>query len=484
MSLAFVPIYIDVLGIEVYGLIGFFLSLQAFFLIFDMGLSTTLNRELARRTHSDADADEKRDLVRTLECVYWLTGLLIAVSVFALSTPMATYWLKPVTLSVQETAHAIALMGLATAIQWPSSIYAGGLRGLERQVALNGLNSLFATLRSAGVVLVIVYYSPTIDAFLWWQVVVGAIRTFASAGLLWHLLPGNRPAIFNSRRLYEVRNFAMGMTGIVVASFLLQQSDRFILSALLPLNEFGYYSLAASIAAALSAVVLPFFNALYPRFSGMVAAGDKQKLIILYHHSNQLLTVIVASVASVTAFFAVDLLRLWTHNSQLADKSGPILSILVIGTALNGLMNIPYALQLAHGWTRLALYQNVAAIPIAIPAIWWLGHHVGGVGAAVVWAALNFCYVTIGIPLMHRKLLSNEMRAWYMHDILPPTLAAIACAATIRLSLPTLPEGLHGITALGIIGLTTLGATVMTTAATRSYAFNIFRMLTKVNSSR
>jgi len=47
-SLAFVPIYIKIMGVEVYGLLGIFLSLSALVALLDMGLSATLNRELSR----------------------------------------------------------------------------------------------------------------------------------------------------------------------------------------------------------------------------------------------------------------------------------------------------------------------------------------------------------------------------------------------------------------------------------------------------
>ena len=469
MRLAFVPVYIHILGIEAFGLIGFFLSLQAIFLILDMGLAATINRELARSLHSGANVDETRDLVRTLEWVYWLTGLVIAAAVLALSPLLASHWLKPVELSVQQTASAIALMGLAAGIQWPSSLYAGGLCGLERQVPLNGLNAIIATLRGVGAVVIILYYSPTLTAFLWWQVAVGALSTLASGGLLWRLLPaGTRSAAFCMDRLVEHRVFALGMTGITVLSILLMQSDRIILSTLLPLNQFGYYTLAATAAAAMSAVVGPFFNALYPRFSRLVAEGDEHKLVMLYHQSNQLLAVVVASVAAVLAFFAKDILRLWTQDVSLAERSGPLLSILVVGTALNGIMHLPYALQLAHGWTRLAFYQNLASVFFVVPSIWWLGHRFGGVGAAVVWVALNLSYVAISIQLMHRKFMRGEMRAWYLDDILPPILVSVMAAGTawIFISIPN--EQITGVFIIFLISISTISITFAATKGTRN----------------
>jgi O-antigen/teichoic acid export membrane protein len=459
MGLVFVPVYIHILGIEAYGLIGFFLSVQAFFFILDMGLSATLSRELARDTHAGADADDKRDLVRTLEWLYWPAAVVIAIGVFAISEPIAANWLKPVSLSVDRTAHAIVLMGLAAALQWPSGFYSGGFSGLERQVLLNGLGALFATLRNLGAVGVILYVSPTIEAFLWWQVAVNGFQTATYGLVLWQLLPaGKRLPAFRRTRLRELFAFALGMTGIAALGFFLRQSDKVILSTLLPLNEFGYYTLAATVATSLSAVIQPFFNALYPRYSGLVATGNQRKLTLLYHQSNQLLVVLVASIASVLAIFAVDILRLWTHNPVLAARSGGILTVLAIGTSLNGFLNLPYALQLAYGRTRLALYQNILAVVIVVPLTWFLAMRFGGIGAASVWLALNLSYISIGIPLMHRKLLPDEMKPWYRYDVLPPTLAAVAVTAVARIIMPTSPDGLAGVAALSLVGLTALAA--------------------------
>ena len=50
MGLIFVPVYIKYLGIESYGLIGFFASMQAWFALLDMGMTPTLGREIARFT--------------------------------------------------------------------------------------------------------------------------------------------------------------------------------------------------------------------------------------------------------------------------------------------------------------------------------------------------------------------------------------------------------------------------------------------------
>ena len=469
MAVVFLPIYIRILGIEAFGLIGFYMSLQAFFTVLDMGLSPTLSRELARYSHTGVDADQQRDLVRTLECLYWPMGLLLAFAVAAISQPIASHWLKPVTLSIAQTKHAIVLMGIATALQFPTALYGGGFRGLERQVTLIIINSSLSVVRSVGAVVVLMYISPTLEAYLWWQVAVAAAQTFISRWVLWNVLPtGTRMAIFCAPLLRDLRGFTLGLTGVTAMSFLLMQSDRIILSKLLPLTEFGYYALASTVAAVLSTMIGPFFNALYPRFSGLVGAGREDELTRLYHSSNQVLSVLISSVAAVLAFFAVDALRLWTHDPQLAIRTGPILSLLVVGTAIHGLLHLPYALQLAYGWTRLALYQTAASTIFVVPAIWWLAQHYGAVGAASVWMLLNLASLIFVVPIMHRKLLRHEMGIWYRRDILPSVAVAVGCAGLARVLVSEIPDGLLGIGMLAVIGMSTMSLTALFSPVCRS----------------
>lgn len=474
VGLLFLPLYIRFLGIEAYGMVGFFLSLQAFFAILDLGLSATINRELARRLQARRDADEVRDLVRTLEWIYWPLGLVVAGLTLLASGPISIHWLNPIDLGRDELAQAIALMGVAAALQWPTGLYVGGFSGIERQVLLNALNAGFATLRAGGAALVLWLWSPTLEAFLLWHVMVAALQTLVFCHVFWRLLPaGSRSAKPSGRLLREVRAFTLGMTAIVALSFLLMQSDRIILSKLLPLDEFGYYTVAATVAAALSRAIHPFFSALYPRYSALAAVDDRLRLVELYHQSNQLLATVVCSVAAVLVFFSSDVLRLWTGDALLAASSGPVLALLAIGTALNGLMSLPYALQLAHGWTRLTIQQNIVAVLLAIPATWWLAQRYGMTGAALVWVALNLGYLLIGIPLMHQRLLPQEMPRWYLRDVLPPMVTAAASAALAKALLP-IPNGTNGIIALGLVSASVLLLTSLTSPTLRHAALTKF----------
>jgi O-antigen/teichoic acid export membrane protein len=469
MGVAFIPLYIKLLGMEAFGLVGLMLSIQALTMLFDLGMGGVLNRELARRVHDASTAHTLGDLVRTFEWLIWPIALIIVGLVWLASGPLANHWLHPQQLSPQVSAHAIAIMGVAVALQWPSSFYANGLSGLERQPALNLINAGFATLRGAGVLAVLYWVSPTIGAFMWWYAGVGAFQSLVSAATLWCLLPAStkKSATFRSSELHAAGRFAVGLIAIMTLSVMLIQLDRIVISAMLPLVELGYFSLAMSVAAGMGRMIQPMFNTLYPRFSRLVSLGQQDSLIRLYHLSNQCLVVVVAAVASVLILFGKDVLYLWTDDAATAAKLALPLGILVAGTALNGLMNLPYALQLAHGWTRLTIGSNMVALILGIPFCIWAVAHYGIVGAACLWLVINLGFFVFNIPLMHRRLLREEMSAWYLHDVLPPFLSAGAVGILARTLIPAVPRNALGILQLAAISGFTLGTAAFTSPAVR-----------------
>lgn len=427
MSLVFVPTYIKFMGIEAYGLVGFFGTLLAMFSILDLGLSATLNREMARRSVSPELFQTTRDLLRTIEIMYWGMAVLIGVAVVFLSYPISQYWINPGRLSIEDLQQAVMIMGLVIVLRWPFSMYQGGLMGLQRQVLVNIINSVSATFRGVGAVLVLWLVSPTIQAFFLWQIIVSGIETFTMALFLWCRLPssGGR-SLFRTDILRSVWRFAGGMLSINMVSLILMQTDKILLSKLLSLELFGYYMLAWTVASSLYKVISPICSAFYPKFNQLVVMKDHEKLIELYHASCQIVSVSVFPVAMTLLLYSHDVLLIWTGNAEIAKQTSFVLSILVVGTTCNAMMNIPYSVQLAYGWTSLAFWINVVSIVLLIPSLFLLVKLHGVVGAAIVWASLNIGYIILGIRIMHWRLLKGQLFKWYIFDILIPLAAVTA----------------------------------------------------------
>ena len=184
------------------------------------------------------------------------------------------------------------------------------------------------------------------------------------------------------------------------------------------------------------------------------------------------MSVLILPVSVVVAMFSYEIMLIWTQNKITAEKSHVLVSILICGTALNGLMNIPYGLQLAHGWTRLALSANAIAIIILAPMIVFMTSQYGVLGAASVWVILNGGYVLIAIHFMHRRLLLREKWNWYWHDVGLPLMASLLIPSLCRIFIGSHVSQFMTIIYLILISISTLAITAITTKTTRIWFFN------------
>lgn len=426
MGLAFVPIYIKYLGVEAYGLIGFYAVLQAWLTLFDMGITQTLNREMARFTAGVHTPQSIHNLLRSLELISAGLALLMFLLVWLSSSYIATHWLNAQKLSNDEVATAIALMGFVIALRFIEGIYKGALLGLQKQIAVNMVSVVIATMRYGGVVAVLAWYAKSIKVFFMWQAFSSIISLVLLVYLVYHTLPKpNKVAKFSKQAISEVWRFASGMLGITFLALLLTQVDKILLSKLITLESYGYYTLAATVAGGLALIAAPTTQAIYPKMVEYVAQEKAQELTNLYHQGAQLISVLIAPVAIMLIFFGQDIVYLWSGDVNLAVKTAPILLPLTLGSFLNCLVWMPYQLQLAHGWTSLGIKINAIAVTLLIPAIFLVTPHFGAVGAAWVWALLNLGYITIGMHYMYKKLLPEEEWSWYWRDVLKQLLSAI-----------------------------------------------------------
>lgn len=480
VGLACTPLYIRFLGMEAYGLIGFYFMLQGVIQILDLGLSPTVNREMARYSVLPGKAGEARDFVRTLEVGYWAIGILIGCAVWYNAPYIATHWIKAGNISPLEVRRAVAIMGALTALQWPLTFYHGGLLGLQRQVLLNGITIATATLSGGGALLVLWLVSPTVSAFFTWQIAVSLLQVAATTFALWRRLPGSgHVARFDPGITRGIWRFAAGMSGITVTALMLTQFDKVILSKMLPLKMFGYYVLAGVVANGLSGLLItPMFNTVFPRFSSLVAADDRKSLLEMYHGSTQVMGVMILPAAIVISLFSREIMLLWTGNPEIANYTAPVVSILVAGTALNGLMNLPFALQLSHGWTRIGLLINATFLVILVPAIVVMTRRYGIAGAASVWLGLNTIYMIVGVPLTHQRLLKGGVLRWFTKDVGIPLAGSLIIAGGARLIFPAIgsPSRIaSGLLLLVILAITAVGAAACTPATREFLLDNLVR---------
>lgn len=452
ITLVALPFYLKYLGIEAYGLIGFYATLQAVLLVLDLGLAPMVSREIA---HAAETGQQRRSasLLRTLGIVY--VGVAIAiVGLVTLAAPwIGERWLQAQSLSPETVTHAVALMGVNLACRWPISLYHGALVGAHR-LAHSAATSMTVNVVAATTTIVVLAWGVrSIEAFFVVQTAFGLLHAVALR-MLARRAVGERDAPYDFTDLRRVWRFSAWMSGVGVVGVLLSQIDKLVLSRMIDLDAFGLYVLAALLVSGLQILTVPAFGSLYPKFSALIARGDIASLDHLYRVGGKLFATSIFTLAFAIVFFAEPLLLVWLREADIAKNVAPLAAVLALGSACNGIMYFPYTLQLAIGKPQMAFGIAGGLLILMVPLALLLVPKLGAMGGAVAWLVVNVLYLLFGTWLTGRYVMQFAGWRWLASHVAVPMFAALLPALLGAYIYRTLAVGPW--TALGIGGLAAL----------------------------
>ncbi len=449
LALVLTPVYLRLLGVESYGLIGFYLSWTAILGVLDTGISATATREIAWLMARPGEADTVPSLVRSLEVSYWAIILTLGVALFIAVALVGPVWFHDTAIPPATISTALLLMVVSLVVQVPSGLYIAGLVGLQRQVEGSALVALFGTVRGAGAVLALWAVQPDIRVFFAWQIAASALQTgVMRATLVRAVRVEGHPARFSLPLLRSVRRFAGGMSVVTALGLVLGQMDKMVLAPLVSLQAFGLYMVASTVASGLSRVAGPFLQAFGPRFTELVSLGDSTELVRHVRIASQLTYAILLPPAAMLVFLSNAILFAWTGDVAVADGAAPLLAILTVGTLLTACSYPALSMLYSAGRTRPVIAVNVAVVAVMLPVLLLAVSRYGAVGAASCWLACGFslyaAYSVLGLSGLPGGLLLATFR-----DFAYTTLAAAVVAVlTWQLSMHV-----HGrIQMVGLVG--------------------------------
>ena len=421
------------MGAEAYGLVGFFTMLQAWFALLDLGLTPTIGRETARYRGGAMSSLAYRQLFRALSMIFASIALIGGCGLWLFAEGIASRWLKAGELPMSEVILAVQIMAVSVSLRWMGGLYRGVISGFERLVWLSGFNAFIATLRFIAVFLSMWLYGFTPYVFFIHQLVVALLEVASLFLMSRLLLPGQVSLGAIGWSIQPVKPFVKFATTIAFTSavwILVTQTDKLILSGILSLAEYGYFTLAVLVASGVMVISGPISSVIMPRMARLHSEGKADQVLQIYRNATRLVSVVCGSAAITIFVTAETLLFAWTGDRELAKKVAPMLRLYVAGNAFLVFSAFPYYLQYAFGNLRYHLIGNIILAFVLVPAIIFSATLYGGIGAGWVWLILNSLWFFVWVGYIHVKLNLGIHMVWLCRDILAilimPLLLAFA----------------------------------------------------------
>lgn len=414
------PLYIKYMGAEAYGLVGFFAMLQAWFTLLDLGLTPTIARETAKFRAGGYDGLHYRQLFRALNLLFFGIAIIGGTLLFFNAEAIGNHWLKLEKLSITEVSFALQVMAVSVALRWMTGLYRGVVSGSELLVWLSGFNAFIATLRFLVIFPVLWHFGSTPTVFFSFQLFVAIIEycgLFLKSRSLLPKLDKAQQIGFSIKPIKNVFKFSLGIALTSGLWVLVTQTDKLIMSKLLTLEEYGYFSLAVLVASGIMMISAPISSSITPRMTKLYEEGKQDELIALYRKSTQLVTVIAGSITIILAGFSETILYLWTGNKHIAETAAPLLTLYAIGYGVLAVSAFPYYLQYAMGKMRLHVIGSILYVVVLLPTLFWATGHYGIVGAGYAWVIVNVMYLFGYTHIVHNRNLPKLHFSWLMRDI-------------------------------------------------------------------
>lgn len=415
------PFYLGHLGAEAYGLIGFFAVLQAWLQLLDAGLSPSLVHRIAHyrgRLASGAQCYEPGQLLRSFEIIFLPLASLTVLSVYFSSGWIAHQWLQAQELSTDTIVQCISLMGLMVGLKLYATLYKSGLQGLELHAWLNGANILIATLRYFGGLFLVANVSQNPLDFFLFQTAVALFETLVFAVKAYALMPN--PTIltgFDWAVVKPVLPFAASMSLTTVLWIILTQLDKVLLSNVLLLKEYGYFSLVALMSTGIMTLTNPLVQTLLPRMTMLVAENRIADMQALYLNATRFVCSLLFPLSGIIAFHSAELVFAWTGDAEAAQWSRLVLPWYVFGSAIMAVTAFQFYLQYAYGQLRLHVWFSLVSAALSIPLVVYAALEHGVYGAALAWFGLRMLTFLIWPSMVHKRFAPGLHRQW-LQDLL------------------------------------------------------------------
>lgn len=428
----FLPLYIEILGLENFSIISFTLVLTSILALMDAGMTSTLTREFASSLNS---SKKKKKIFKTLESCYFLIAFISTASIFFFSDIISSKWLILEDLNPKDVSYYLKIIAFELGFKFLFQFYSGGLLGLDKQVKVNAFSVGWGLTRN-GLVLIPIFFQPSLEVFFLWQTIstiifVVLIRISLLSNLKSKLNFFSIPTI-NVNILKQVWKFAGGMMLISMVAGISTQMDKIVLSKLLTIEVLGIYTLAFSLSRGLSFLSTPLSKALLPRLTLLYSQKKINQAQRLFNFSNILVAITIFSFASCMIIYSQEILWIWTDNKTLSQKASVYVPWILLGTAFLSMQNLPFSIAIANGFTKYNNYLGLSSLVITLPGYWLLTDLYGGVGAAITFSFVQILTAFIYLFLINRKFLNLPSLELFTRSFIFPVLISVITSYVVK----------------------------------------------------
>lgn len=420
IALIAIPLLINEMGKDRFGLLTIIWIGVGYFSLFDLGLGRALTKKLSEHL-GRGDNTNLSPLIWTALSLLTALGILGSILLLA-TTPILVSGLLQVPNELQPEAIA-AFRILAAGI--PIVIVTAGLIGIleahQRFADVAAVRIPLGALTFAAP-LVTLQFSPSIP---WTTFALLLCRT-AALFIYYYLASRTRPELRKPRSIEKkyikpLLSYGGWLTITNVVGPLMTYMDRFFVSALLGLSAVAHYATPYEVLSRLQTIPQAVMGVMFPAMAA-AHSGDQQRLVTLYANSSKATYWLMLPITTGAFLLAPEALLLWLGD-EFKTAATPVAQWLAAGWMINTVARPASTLLQATGRPDLTAKTHLGELIPYIAILLLLTESYGIAGVAAAWT----------LRVLADTLILNSLVAYKYETLRPQALRACFSALSTGL---------------------------------------------------
>lgn len=379
LMLVSVPVYLDVIGIERYGILTVIWLLLGYFGFFDLGIGRAVSHLIARsedKVGIDGRSILWTGLFSSLPLAFIGVILLYMISGFALSN-----WVKVTPLLYDELDRMRLWVSLSLAPLIFVSVVRGALVGVRHFLRINIMGSVEKLMLQVFPLGMAMIFGPSLDVLVlavFFARILGLIGWVVITQPIFHFLtkPEWKKGISGG-----LLRYGGWITVSSLAVPILSSAERLMLGGIVGAAAITYYSVPFSIVSPISLLANSMGEALFPLFALYAGRGERQ----LERRSAEFIVAIITPVLVVILFAAHPFISFWI-GKDFAQESQMVPPFLVVGFWATSIAVIASSRLQGGGNPKIVAIIHMAEIFPYLVVLYILVTAYGILGAAIAWS--------------------------------------------------------------------------------------------------
>lgn len=397
LALATIPLYLNLIGAERYGVLAIAWMVLGYFGVFDLGLGPATAQRISV-LHTSTPEHRAR-VFWTAAAVNCGVGAAGAVLLYGGMRYFLLYGFKADAALINATLEALPYLALGVPVATLTGVARGALQGSDKFLELNVANIIGTTLFLLLPLGVAYVFGPEIK----WLVIAAVVARVLALVLVFsrthiHLLRGFRPA-FDQSEWRMLLSFGGWVSVTMMIGPMMVASDRLLIGSLVGASAVAAYSVAFDLSRRISLVPNALGSAVFPRFAKCDIAANQALMI----RSIGALGLVMSAPVVVGVFVMRPFLDLWL-GAEMGQQASAVGKILLIAYWGNAFAVIPFVRIQAEGRPDIVTKATLLQAPALVAALYFATAAAGIIGAALVVAVRCNLEALIMLFLANRKL--------------------------------------------------------------------------------